>query len=90
MSRFDDPNRLFYDFPNHWKSCCNESHATNLMELIPEFFYFPYFLRNKSKFEYGTRDDLNEIDNVVLPLWASHSPDKFVFKMREAFESVYV
>lgn len=42
--KFDCPDRIFNSIPETWESCYHNS--SDLKELIPEFFYFPEFLKN--------------------------------------------
>ena len=42
--KFDIPDRLFFNIEKSWESCFNNSN--DVRELIPEFFYFPEFLKN--------------------------------------------
>ena len=42
--KFDCPDRIFSSVPDCWDSCY--VNHTDLKELIPEFFYFPEFLKN--------------------------------------------
>jgi len=42
--KFDCPDRIFNSVPDCWDSCF--WNHTDLKELIPEFFYFPEFLKN--------------------------------------------
>ena len=46
--KFDCADRLFSSIPECWDSCM--TNYTDLKELIPEFFYFPEFLKNKWDF----------------------------------------
>ena len=43
--RFDQPDRLFNSIKSAWESCYSMN--GDFRELIPEFFFFPDFLRNK-------------------------------------------
>ena len=42
--KFDIPDRIFANVSATWNSCY--SNASDVKELIPEFFYFPEFLKN--------------------------------------------
>ena len=42
--KFDIPDRIFANIPMTWNSCF--ANASDVKELIPEFFYFPEFLKN--------------------------------------------
>ena len=61
--RFDNPNRMFKGINKEWKSANNN--ATNVKELIPEFFYLPEFLQNRSKYN-RTGVQYNGIDQNVI------------------------
>lgn len=43
--RFDCPDRLFKSVEETWESCC--INTSDVKELIPEFFFFSEFLRNR-------------------------------------------
>jgi len=60
------------------------------MELIPEFYYLPDFLENKNKFNFGTRQAGEPINDAVLPPWAHSSTLEFILKHKQALESDYV
>ena len=47
---FDIADRLFRSISETWISCL--THTSDVKELIPEFFYFPDFLRNKLFFNF--------------------------------------
>ena len=42
--KFDIPDRIFSNISSTWNSCF--TNASDVKELIPEFFYFPEFLKN--------------------------------------------
>ena len=42
-------------------------------ELIPEFYYFPDFLTNRSAYNLGVKQDKDPVYDVILPSWASDS-----------------
>jgi len=85
--RFDHADRLFYSLEEAWKSC-NTSLA-DVKELIPEFFYLPDFLVNRSHFSLGVRQDGKQVDDVQLPPWAS-TAEEFITLHRRALESEHV
>ena len=60
---------------------CSASDQNDVRELIPEFFYFPEFLRNRSGLP---------LEDVTLPPWANGSPETFIRMHRMALESEYV
>ena len=86
---FDIPDRTFSDLVNTWKLASQMS-MTDVKELIPEFFYLPEFLLNKTNFELGTRQDKQVVHHVKLPAWAMNDPRLFVLVHRQALESSFV
>jgi hypothetical protein len=50
-------------------------------ELIPEFFFFPEFLKNRNTYQLGKIDEGKgeKVDDVVLPNWAN-SAEEFIFR----------
>ena len=86
---FDIPDRTFSDLRNTWKLASQMS-MTDVKELIPEFFYLPEFLLNKTNFELGTRQDKQVVHHVKLPPWAMNDPRLFVLVHRQALESSFV
>ena len=60
-----------------WLSASNTNMA-DVKELIPEFFYLPEFLTNHNKFELGTKQNGDVLDNVILPPWAKADPREFI------------
>ena len=100
--RWDHPDRLFHSVLETWQLNSAGS-TTQVMELIPEFFYFPgmcfvyqnflicqEFLENTNKFNFGTKQNLEKIGSVILPPWAHGSSHEFVRKHMQALESPYV
>ena len=86
---FDLPDRMFHSVEDAWDSASRNNMA-DLRELIPEFFYLPDFLSNRNKFDLGTKQNGETLDDVVLPPWAKGSPDEFIRCNRAALESDYV
>ncbi|KAI9203243.1 uncharacterized protein BJ171DRAFT_624220, partial [Polychytrium aggregatum] len=86
---FDHPDRLFHSIGKSWQSA-SRLNTTDVRELIPEFFYLPNFLTNENRFDFGTKQSGEIIDDVVLPPWAKGSPALFIERHREALESEYV
>nr|CDS31456.2 beige:beach protein [Hymenolepis microstoma] len=86
--RFDVADRQFNSIPTAWSLIMSSPYDNR--ELIPEFFYFPDFLRNENHFDLG-RPQLggNQVDDVELPPWAS-TPEEFIRIHRGALESDYV
>ena len=87
---FDHPDRLFYSIPKAWASASRDN-ASDVRELIPEFFYLPEFLENINGYNFGERQgNGGKVDDVELPPWAHGDPKVFIAKNREALESPYV
>ena len=88
QKKFDLADRMFYSLADTWNSCNMSPY--DVKELIPEFFYFPDFLRNSNGFDLGTKQNGEVLGDVILPPWAHGSPEEFVRINREALESEYV
>ena len=88
QKKFDLADRMFNSIAGTWDSCNTSPY--DVKELIPEFFYFPDFLRNSNGFDLGTRQCGRALGDVDLPPWAHGSPEEFVRINREALESEYV
>ncbi|XP_075164730.1 neurobeachin-like protein 1 isoform X1 [Haematobia irritans] len=86
--RFDVADRQFHSIPQTWKLLMDN--PNDVKELIPEFFYFPEFLKNMNKFDLGHLQITKEkVDDVILPPWAT-TPEEFIAIHRRALESEYV
>jgi neurobeachin-like protein 1/2 len=86
--RFDVADRQFHSIPQTFKLLMDN--PNDVKELIPEFFYFPEFLKNMNKFDLGTLQLSRErVHDVVLPAWAK-TPEDFIAIHRRALESEYV
>ncbi|XP_049530577.1 neurobeachin-like protein 1 isoform X2 [Anopheles darlingi] len=86
--RFDVADRQFHSIPQTWKLLMDN--PNDVKELIPEFFYFPEFLKNMNRFDLGMLQMTKEkVDDVVLPAWAKTAED-FIAIHRRALESEYV
>jgi neurobeachin-like protein 1/2 len=86
--RFDVADRQFHSIPQTFKLLMDN--PNDVKELIPEFFYFPEFLKNMNKFDLGTLQLSRErVNDVVLPAWAK-TPEDFIAIHRRALESEYV
>uniref|UniRef100_A0A7S0L8V8 BEACH domain-containing protein n=1 Tax=Coccolithus braarudii TaxID=221442 RepID=A0A7S0L8V8_9EUKA len=85
--RFDHADRLFHSFKNTYHSCTHSS--SDVKELVPEMFYLPDALLNHNELPLGTRQDGQQVGDVVLPPWATNAVD-FIAKHRAALESEYV
>ena len=44
--------------------------SSDFKELIPEFYFFPEFLKNRNEYNLGSRQNKDIVNNVVLPDWA--------------------
>ncbi|KAJ3373009.1 hypothetical protein HDU91_001442 [Kappamyces sp. JEL0680] len=86
---FDHPDRLFHSIPQSWNSA-SKLNTTDVRELIPEFFYLPNFLLNQNKFDFGSKQTGEVIDDVVLPAWALDNSRMFIKIHRLALESEHV
>ncbi|XP_075248845.1 uncharacterized protein LOC142341629 [Convolutriloba macropyga] len=86
---FDIPDRTFFDISSTWKLAAHTS-MTDVKELIPEFFYLPEFLLNKTNFDFGERQDKQIVHNVKLPPWCLDDPRLFILVHRQALESAFV
>ncbi|CAI5739207.1 unnamed protein product [Hyaloperonospora brassicae] len=90
--KFDAPDRLFRSVKVTWDGCLS-NHA-DVKELIPEFFDCACpadeWLRNMKHLDFGSTQNRDRVDDVVLPPWAHGSATEFVQKNRAALESDYV
>mmetsp|Transcript_362 Transcript_362/g.1054 ORF Transcript_362/g.1054 Transcript_362/m.1054 type:complete len:1779 (-) Transcript_362:1128-6464(-) len=87
--RFDVPDRAFHGIAQTWRLSSATS-SSDVKELIPEFFFFPEFLENLSRFDMGVKQNDVRVDHVILPPWAHDNPHLFIRKQREALECQYV
>jgi WD40 repeat protein len=85
--QFDLADRLFYSIESTWNNIM--SSISDCKELIPEFFYFPEFLKNVNHIDLGTKQTKEKVDHVILPKWAE-SPEHFIRMNRDALESDFV
>jgi len=85
--RFDKPDRLFQSVPACWEGCT--TNASDVKELIPEFFDFPEMFSNSNDLDLGKTQLEEQLGDIQLPPWAK-DPYDFVAKHREALESEYV
>lgn len=86
--RFDVADRQFHSIPQTWKLLMDN--PNDVKELIPEFFYFPEFLKNMNQFDLGQLQNSKErVNDVILPPWA-RSAEEFITLHRKALESDYV
>ena len=64
--------------------------ATDVKELIPEFFFLPEFLVNNENFNFGERQNGKLVHHVTLPPWSGNDSRLFIFIHRQALESFHV
>lgn len=84
--KLDHPDRIYFSVEKDWENC----NSVSVNELIPEFYEENIeFLCNFKNIKFGVNSKNENIDNVILPKWAS-SPKDFLDKMRKALESDYV
>eukprot|EP00475_Leptophrys_vorax_P005709 TRINITY_DN13447_c0_g1_i1.p1 TRINITY_DN13447_c0_g1~~TRINITY_DN13447_c0_g1_i1.p1 ORF type:complete len:630 (+),score=120.28 TRINITY_DN13447_c0_g1_i1:217-2106(+) len=86
-NKFDFADRLFDSLPLTWYGCL--TNPADVKELIPEFFYFPEFLKNVNEYDLGVKQTGVKLWDVVLPPWAK-TPEEFIRIHRKALESRYV
>ncbi|XP_058177691.1 WD repeat and FYVE domain-containing protein 3 [Anopheles ziemanni] len=86
---FDLADRLFHSVKEAWYSASRQNMA-DVKELIPEFFYLPEFLENSNRFDLGTKQNGEVLNDVVLPPWAKNDPREFIRMHREALECDFV
>ncbi|VDP07627.1 unnamed protein product, partial [Soboliphyme baturini] len=86
---FDLADRMFHSIKDAWVSASRNNMA-DVKELIPEFFYLPYFLTNSNEFDLGVKQNGVQLGDVVLPPWAKGDPLEFIRVHRESLESDYV
>ena len=85
---FDLPDRSFHKLATSWLMA-SELSASDVKELIPEFYYLPEMFVNSGGYRLGRLDDGTKVNDVELPAWAA-SPDEFVRINRQALESEFV
>ncbi|XP_050083063.1 WD repeat and FYVE domain-containing protein 3 isoform X2 [Anopheles aquasalis] len=86
---FDLADRMFHSIKEAWYSASRQNMA-DVKELIPEFFYLPEFLENSNRFDLGTKQNGEVLNDVVLPPWARNDAREFIRIHREALECDYV
>ncbi|XP_025103482.1 lysosomal-trafficking regulator-like isoform X3 [Pomacea canaliculata] len=83
---FDIPDRTFHSIRTSWRLSSFES-STDVKELIPEFFFLPEFLVNNEGFDFGVRQNGEQVNDVLLPPWSGNDARIFVLIHRQALES---
>ena len=86
---FDIPDRTFHSLATTFKLTSKES-ATDVKELVPEFFYLFDFFENSEGFNFGKRQSGDLVNDVKLPPWCEGSPRLFMLIHRQALESSLV
>ena len=81
---FDTPDRLFFNIAGFYKV------SEKYQELIPDVFNLPEIFLNTNNFYFGLNSDNKNINNVLLPPWASYSPRLFCKILRKSLESQFV
>ncbi|XP_022728112.1 protein SPIRRIG-like isoform X3 [Durio zibethinus] len=87
---FDHADRLFNSIRDTWLSVAGKGNTSDVKELIPEFFYMPEFLENRSGLDLGEKQSGEKVGDVLLPAWAKGSAREFIRRHREALESDFV
>jgi lysosomal-trafficking regulator len=86
---FDIPDRTFHSMATTFRLTSKES-ATDVKELIPEFFYLFDFLENSEGFDFGKRQSGEAVNDVKLPQWCENNSRLFMLIHRQALESEVV
>lgn len=86
---FDIPDRTFHSMATTFRLTSKES-ATDVKELIPEFFYLFDFLENSEGFDFGKRQSGEAVNDVKLPAWCENNSRLFMLIHRQALESEIV
>ena len=81
---FDTPDRLFFNIEAFFKV------SEKYQELIPDVFNLPEIYINSNNFYFELNSDKKNINNVLLPPWASYSPRLFCKILRKSLESQFV
>lgn len=61
---FDAPDRLFSSVEQMWECLMSESSTSDIKEAIPEFYYFPTFLKNINSLNLGKKQNGIPVDSV--------------------------
>ena len=65
--------------------------SSDVKELIPEFYYFPEFLKNRNKFDLGQLQSGTVVSDVSLPKYVTtNTAEQMIFINELALESEYV
>ncbi|CAI5454515.1 unnamed protein product [Caenorhabditis angaria] len=76
---FDVPDRIFHDFSSTFRLAAGGS-ATDYKELVPEMFTTPEVFLNVNNMNFGTCQNGEVVNDVVLPKWcfATISDNEFL------------
>lgn len=85
-NNFDISDRTFHSLSTTYRLTSKES-ATDVKELVPEFFFLPDFLENNEGFNYGKRQSGELVNDVKLPVWCNGSSRLFMLIHRQALET---
>lgn len=66
--KIDHADRLFSGIHEQFSTVITSS--SDMKELAPEFYYWTEFLRNRNRIELGRKQKGEDVDAVVLPVWA--------------------
>ncbi len=62
---FDLADRTFHSLESAWELASGRS-SSDVKEMIPDMFYLPELLVNSEGFNFGTKQNGEKVDNVVL------------------------
>jgi len=85
---FDIPDRSFHSMETTYKLSSYAS-MTDVKELIPEFYYWSDFYQNSDFYDFGKRQNDQQVNHVALPAWAKNARI-FSKILRQALESEIV
>lgn len=84
-SNLDAPDRLFFSFKKFFEGVTINSQDNK--ELLPEYFFFPEFLRNHNILDLGVKQDFTTVHDVLLPPPYERNPHFFLQIHRMILES---
>ena len=85
---FDIPDRSFHSMETTYKLSSYAS-MTDVKELIPEFYYWSDFYQNSDFYDFGKRQNNEQVNHVALPAWTKNARI-FSKILRQALESEIV
>ena len=68
--KWDLPDRLFHSVSLAWNLSLNN--VSDVKELIPEFFYFPDFLRNCNHYDLGVKQEVECVCEIPARVYITH------------------